>query len=103
MDVSFIGRKRALSEAASESSTRVLTAEEEARVLDGILDEGHEHTSEAQPASVYLLDGLDFELCLDDPTAASLAHVSPKDALKEARGSRCSFISTAAKLRELRS
>jgi hypothetical protein len=85
---SIIGRKRPLSGAASESSTRVLTTEEEARVLDGTLDDRHDHTSEAQPAGGYLLDGLDFELCLDSPAATSPAHVSPKDALKEARGSR---------------
>ena len=88
MDICFIGRKRPLSEATFESSTRALTAEEEARVLDGALGNGHEHTSEAQAANVYLLDGIDFELCLDGPAAHSLAQVSPKDALKEAQGSR---------------
>jgi hypothetical protein len=88
MDLSRIGRTRPLFEAASESSTRALTAEEEARVLDGALSDGHDRTSEAQAASAYLLDGIDFELCLDGPAADSLAQLSPKDALKEARGSR---------------
>jgi hypothetical protein len=56
--------------------------------LDGARGDGHDHTSEAQAASAYLLDGIDFELCLDGPAAHSLAQVSPKDALNEARGSR---------------